>query len=434
MTRPLLIYLDSSDWSQLAAAAGSEPFADRKKWLDIRRRLLAARDAGIAEYRFSVVTVQEAYSTERVHHSRGLERARAIDEVCRKHCLLDANTLWREEARRLALGNPPLGRGIALRDDGAWYPEPDALAARFGAKLLPKMRDLLGQLLKEEVPHLRREDRRKVEAVVRRDGTLEPWVRERIADPAVAQAVRRMVSESFGLPDETPGLDVMARVLVGEVPPSEADQWLQGLMRDLPTCFALNATRENDKAIFGGLRAAGTSIAALLAEAADNMRLFISEVGLRSARRSRANRLPTDLQRFRDQTRARLIAKHWDIERKRRGVGPRVRGEAWRTRVESSSFGSIPALDAFIAAGSGVMAMSLAPSAQPYRGRDSDAGDVMHMTYLPYVDIFRCDSGKAQVARDVVRELHLETMVAPTIEDVLKRIGTEDLAQSGSQS
>lgn len=424
MAKPKLVYLDSSDWSNLASATGAGPFAHRDKWLDVHRRLVAARDAGLAEFRFSQVTITEAYPTSANHFAQGVARARAIAELCGRLCLLEANTLARREARMLALGmRPPFDRAIALRDDNAWHADPDDLRGRLGAALSLDARTMVRDLMKTDLSRISKRARRQIEdALVDSRGRLVGAARDRLLDPAVAEEVQKAAAEKLGLPADTAGFDVLGRVMAGELPPDAADEWVIGLLRDLPTFFSVVRTQERADQFFGYLRKAGQNIVVPLAEAADNMKKFASEYGLDTLRQLQGDRPFLDTGDFRATTRERIISRLWESERKRRGPEPRVRGEAWFKHVNGSPFGSLPSLDAFLAGGTALMGKTSVPSMQPYRGRESDAGDVSHMSYLPYVDVFRCDRGNSQIAQAVISELMLSARVAPTIEDLLALI------------
>jgi hypothetical protein len=334
--------------------------------------------------------------------------------------LLEANTLSRAETRKLALGeNPPFDRTIALRDDGGWHADPDEMSGRLGSELLLDARTMVSDLLKEDYPDLGKKKRRKVEEVmVDRHGRLKGAALERLLDPTVRREMRCMVAQKFGLPSNLPSLDTLAQVMAGELPPVAADIFVVELLRDLVNLFSVAPTLDQAEQLFGYLRVAGRRIAEPMAEAATTMERFVSEYGLDAVRRLRADRPPLDKPRWIANTRANVLSRFWEDERKRRGAGPRIRGEAWFENVEASPFGSIPTLDAYLAAGAELISKAVTVSRQPYRGRHSDAADVLHMSYLPYVDVFRCDGGNSQVARTVVSELKLDVKVAPTIEEI----------------
>jgi hypothetical protein len=277
--------------------------------------------------------------------------------------------------------------------------------------------------MKTDLSHVSKRMRRQIEdALVDSRGRLVGVARDRLLDPAVAEEIQKAAAEKLGLSDDTPGFEVLGRVMAGELPPDAADVWIIGLLRDLPTLFSVVRTQERADHFLGYLRKAGKSIAIPLAEAADHMKKFASEYGLDNLRRVHDRRPFLDSTKFRVTTRARIISRLWESERKRRGPEPRVRGEAWFKYVDGSPFGSLPTLDSFLAAGIALMEKASVLSLQPYRGRESDAGDVSHMSYLPYIDVFRCDRGNAQVAQAVISELMLSARIAPTIEDLLALI------------
>jgi len=427
LNTPRLVYLDSSDWSNLAEAAGNKPFAARTRWLDIKRRLLAVRDSRRAEFRFSQTIVTEAYPTTASHEASGLRRARAIAELCGPLCLLESNMLAHAEIRRLAAGErPPFDRAIALRDDGAWHSDPDELGGTFGTGLMLDARTMVRDTLKEDYPVLGKKRRRAVEDIlVDGKGRLTGPARERFLDPTISSEVEATFAARMRLPPETPGLAILSRVMSGELPPSDADDWLIGLLRDLPTLFSLAATREQAEQMFGRLRVAGRGISGPMGEVARKLQETIEHIGLDAVKKLHAQKPPLDVRAWRGRTRDKVLAALWNEERKRRGDVPRVRGETWFALVDGSPFGSIPTLDTYLAAGGALMAKSAQVSRYPYKVRASDLGDVLHMSYLPYVDVFRCDGGNAAVAAAVISELGLGARLAPTIEESLAIIETE---------
>jgi len=401
MSKPLLIYLDSSDWSNLAAAASEGDLRDREKWLDVRTRLLSARDSGRAEFRFSQTIVAEAYPLSVTHEAHGLARARAITELCGKRCLVESNTLARWEIRWLAAGTShPFDRALALRDDAAWHSDPDEVGGRMGSSLMADPRTVIRDALKDQLPGVGKKRRRQFESrVFDSDGKLPSWARQGMLSPDVlAEAAANM-----GLPADTPGIETIGRVLAGEVPPEAADQWLLSILRDLPLMFSLVQTRQQADQLFGYLRRAGGDLAKPMAETARDIERFVSTYGLQEARSLQQERPFLDVRQLREKVRATVLKALWATERKRRGPEKRIRGEVWANRVENSPFGSIPSLDSFLAAGAALVAKATNMSAQPYRGRESDAGDITHMSYLPYVDVFRCDRGNAAVAKSLSR-------------------------------
>ena len=168
---PQTVYLDSSDYSNIASATGDQPFADRQRWLGLRARILAAKADGKAVFRFSYPIVMEAYPTSPEHLTHGLNRASAISEVCGQSCLVDFLSLITEEGQALALKNEQFRRESAWRDDGAWHPNPDGLLNDSIADFRTSLPDLLRSQLKGS-GLLNRKTRRSIEtSMVSRNGT-----------------------------------------------------------------------------------------------------------------------------------------------------------------------------------------------------------------------------------------------------------------------
>ena len=427
MNVPPVVYLDSSDWSNLSSAVGDWPFADRDRWLQVRKRLLAAKAERKAEFRFSQAIVVEAYPLSAEHHLQGLGRARTIAEFCGPLCLVESGALTRSEARQLASGEaPPFPRDIAYRDDGGWHGNPDDLGVEMGAELLGDLNPMIRKLVCEALPN---SDERARSAYVRqlinRDGKLTALGRIGLTDSSW-QVVKSEAAAKLGIPPDFPGIDVILKVIRSEVPPSEADKFMVSLLRNLPVLFALDETRRQADGLFGWLRLAGRSITEPMAEGRQLLIAAVANLGLATAKRLAQEAPALDVDRWRAKTRKHILAGIWEAEQKlpRRS---RARGKAWWELVDPSLPGAIPSLDACLAATAGLLRRSIQPSAQPRQPRESDIGDMLHMSYLPYVDVFRCDGFGAGIAQEVIVAMGLATRVTRTIEEALAVIEPSQL-------
>lgn len=420
---PLVVYLDSSDWSNLASAAGTDPFAERQRWLSIRERLDRAKSSGKAEFRFSNAIVVEAYPTSPPQHEHGIARARVISELCGPLCLLEVNTLSREEARHLARGNtPPFPRGMALRNDRGWPPNPDDMAKTLATDLGEDLKNAAREIVAEALPEMPLRNRNEImRQMITRDGRLTALAKERIP-PFAYQEVANLFAERFGLPQDLPGLEIPFKVMLGELPPAELGEFFARILRDLPTLFALDETRQHADGLFGWLRKAGQDLAEPFSEVRSAILANVETFGLGVSRKLAKDQPMLDVDRWRGRIRERLLKGLWESESKR-PRRERARGEAWAHLVIPSKFGSIPSLDAFLSAAGEMIRRSIVPSAQPRQPRVSDVGDLLHMSYLPYVDVFRCDGFGAGIAAEVVASMDLSVRVAATIEDALAAIG-----------
>lgn len=128
--RPLAVYLDSSDYSNLASAAADPAFRDAARWNEASARLLALREAGSVVVRFSYPLVMEAYPTEERHRPLAVGRARAMSDISGRACMRDLHGLFLEEAKALVLTGEPCPRSTGWRDDGGWHPDRFAVPSR----------------------------------------------------------------------------------------------------------------------------------------------------------------------------------------------------------------------------------------------------------------------------------------------------------------
>ena len=100
-----------------------------------------------------------------------------------------------------------------------------------------------------------------------------------------------------------------------------------------------------------------------------------------------------------------------------------MNARVWDERVAISAMGAIPSLDAPLVATRIHMLSGLQPSAMPRKPLPSDGGDLLHMTYLPYADVLRCDSYASRVVEETATKLGLPTRIARSPEDALAIAG-----------
>lgn len=100
MARPLVVYLDSQDFSKLSPSHRQHP-----DFKEIKRNLISLRDQGKARYVFSDVHLFECMPVERSQSHYGLERVRTIAELCGRNSLSSVTTVIEEELAAL-MGTP----------------------------------------------------------------------------------------------------------------------------------------------------------------------------------------------------------------------------------------------------------------------------------------------------------------------------------------
>ena len=113
--RPVQVYLDSSDFSNLSHADGRGPF------VDVERQLLEWREAGLIELRFSFAHIAELAPVEPQHIDYSRARAECVARLCGAKTLVAPGDIFEREVHAfISRGVWP--RASALIDDGNWMP------------------------------------------------------------------------------------------------------------------------------------------------------------------------------------------------------------------------------------------------------------------------------------------------------------------------
>lgn len=101
--------------------------------------------------------------------------------------------------------------------------------------------------------------------------------------------------------------------------------------------------------------------------------------------------------RFRSNLLLKIFARETNVAQKYN-----IARSRWE-KVASSELGTLPSFDAALIAFEEYLRISVLQTKFPRTLRTSDLGDILHISYLPYVDIFRGDSFASQVAQHVAK-------------------------------
>lgn len=95
--RPLQVYLDSSDFSNLANPK------TRPQYEDVERRLIGWRDAGLIELRFSYLHVIEGSPVRKEDVPLAVLRLQKVADLCGRKCLVSTISIIEREVRYIFL-------------------------------------------------------------------------------------------------------------------------------------------------------------------------------------------------------------------------------------------------------------------------------------------------------------------------------------------
>lgn len=357
---PLQIYLDSSDFSNLAAGRVAP---------EIVGQLESLRAAGKIELRFSFVHVAEAAPVDVQYLRSGISRLHSIHHLCWPHAVMAQADVLQMKAEQLGSGR--LIPFNVLKDDGDWFPrdvsdDPDlALRSR---------EDLLRDILTER--KVSRQQRR----LYLRHGFLTPKGARAIieSEDALIDAIKR----------EFP-LDRSAKAAIrgyvrGEISGAAAMQSVIKSIRDLTVFASWLETQW-----------ASTS----------RTTIWLHQTGLKQQQSWMAR--AEDLKQSAERSRDAGLDKEQFLK-----IGNRALNEAQARAVTQLAAAALDdrkvsitpeALSnaAYLAPGTTLLAALLfqvarATYLQPAEGgrapKKSDFGDLAHCIYLPYVDLFRADA------------------------------------------
>lgn len=115
--RPLIVYLDSSDFSVL-----SDSRQKTEMHMRVEQRLLDWQEAGAIQLRFSYAHVIEAAAVRQTDVRAAGSRLLHIRRLCGKSALVDPFSLFEAEVRAVAQAPQKRSWSSVYRDDGYWMP------------------------------------------------------------------------------------------------------------------------------------------------------------------------------------------------------------------------------------------------------------------------------------------------------------------------
>ncbi len=392
--RAPVVYLDSSDFSNLACAATEPDRPHVARWSEIGARMRAAAAAGTVIFRFSHLHVIEATHVDAHAKPFAIARAQAIRDLCGPACFAYPNDLFLQECLAAGSGKPPPERPTAWRDDGLWFPDPGPLMLQWAEQVETSIREGL-----QTSGRPRPERRRFLRALRDRHGRLGPNLVS-LTPPAARRQFTQAIAEEWMLGPRFVEEDLFFRCVAGEVPESEFEAAFVRALADVPAFVARYIDMAPERqALIGVLRNLNRDLFAAL----DTMRSKAAEaadtVGEEAARAMLRKLLGGPIgASFAPELRACIIDALWRTEGetiRRAGITERV----WTDRVRGSAVGSLPGIDTLVSATNEHIHRNLGVGKGTRKLRMSDGADLVHLCYLPYVDVMRCDDYAGDVAK-----------------------------------
>lgn len=397
MTRSTIVYLDSQDFSRIAnPPRGAEAF-----YANLQESLDGLISDGLVEVRYSAVHISEIAHTKLGAATFSAARARVLKHLCRGKCMPFWTEILTSEVEH-ALGLS--GSVEALRDGDRWIDvDPTAIGG-----FLENLRGSLDETLKSKGYNRHR----------RRAAATIDWIKlltQTRDGEAVLDGIVDAINAKFPLDTELDRATLVAYVS-GRTETEEFGSYLRSLLTD-PVNLIERVAIEFDTGlrIPALVRDLGKDFVTRLDPVVDKI------INVYSA-------LPSLMP---EPTVSAMAHRLVDT------AGVRIRRSMIRDRISKSQLTvtaspvqdseldgmDLPALDAIVAVFAKCLhdLVTAARARKPARRfRPTDAGDLFHATYVPYVDVFRCDTAWVNALSPVGRK-HGTTIVG-RIEDLMPAI------------
>ncbi|MFN4165714.1 MAG: hypothetical protein ACK4GK_14145 [Ferrovibrio sp.] len=356
--------------------------------------LLEKIAAGVVEVRFSVFHPLESAHIDDDAKPMALKRAEVIKALSGKKCFLWWSELINLEAICLASGEKIDANTYAFKDDGRWFPSVDGIANDVKGILEKELRRGLAKI------PLPRNQKRQYRAQFIRNGRLTKAAIE-VMKPGRREVMEK-VRQKFPLPDWAYDEDIFFRVAAGELHAKHLVGALEEAFADLPTFIGWAYDEyDKEKELTAWLRD-GTYIR-LIEEIRAEIDPLVERGATLGIDASEVNRQFKSMKTRIYEVRERVL---WHVysetreARRRKGIDRKI----WEARVVKSPVGSIPSFDTMMEVSADYFTTSALSAPNRRNLLVSDYGDIMHMIYMPYVDLFRCDAYASSLASSCAKK------------------------------
>ena len=169
--KPLVVYLDSSDYSELSNPRLKDPGRDA-----LRTELLRWSKSGAVQFAFSAVHLSEMAPLDPAYSPAATARAELLSDLCGRNCFIPFDELIKLELGRAMAGHP--SKIQPLSSTGDWFPPVEDIMPP--VQIVPTLLDELDAMGKER--GLSRKSRRELkQKLITGDRQLKPIAKRLMA-------------------------------------------------------------------------------------------------------------------------------------------------------------------------------------------------------------------------------------------------------------
>lgn len=381
ITMTATVYLDSSDFSNMAAAKS-------QYWIDAKEKLLKKIRNNTIEVRFSIFHVMEITHTDAIHKQYAVERAKIIAEICDKKCMYSWQEIIINEIEDMFRKNKKAPREIACRNDGVWTAivrDPAGVVEREFSKGIQEIYHKIENNINNSGKS--RAERRRELQVWRKEIDIATKKRQGALWQEIVlnydKDTNRSLCRKIGFHDTDKGFRIFRGWLEGVVSNRKLeDEIFDSILHIVNFVDFFYEKTSNAVGYFESMRNVGN----VVFEEIDKFRVaiakFSEKYGAESTDKYVSDLLKTDPVAKIRESLLYVVRNHFS-----EFFVTRISDQEYKARIVQSSEGEIPSLDTMMQGLRYYMARMLTSERQRKLKR-SDIADIMHLSYATYVDFF----------------------------------------------
>jgi hypothetical protein len=381
----MLIYLDSQDYSRLSDPKTANELANS----DLRSLLVHVTSAGYAVVPFSNLHIQEAVHDNIGSRDLAARRADLMAALAGRSVYAPLEHVLRKEvAEAVARMGEPLPAGLSLRivrTDGIWWPW-EVLADEGPLDLGSEIAKLMGAADGSNRASRRQRGPNK--------GQLKALVNASLPEAMTWAAENFPGSERLG------DRKFFSDFLLGKMDESRFYSEMMKSALNLQRFVSWTVDKlDGGKQVSGYIKTSGYALTEKIAEALKRMFESASECASPEVAPALAKIRDEGIERATQSMRRGMIDAGLRMLRKEVGSAGSGRFKYSAENVDSHTAGVTPGIDMVCACFKVWLTLVSAPSPTRQKVLRSDALDILHSIYLPYVDLFRADDRFRNVLR-----------------------------------
>ncbi|MDD5240783.1 MAG: hypothetical protein PHG47_03560 [Sulfuricella sp.] len=400
MANPLVVYLDSSGFSDLS---DDRKIQKEPRLVNIRDELLYLQSTDQIQIRYSAFHILEAAHLTPESKPMAMSRAAAIQQLCGNKALIHYQDLFHKEIVALTADQKHFYRDKAYSNQSDWMPD-------FG-NLFDGLQESFRTRLREELQKTGaiRSVRRAIEKkLFKADGSFTDEGAKILdtSDGALELKNQLPITERFYQHN------MLSAYIKGEIDSATINNEIKNGICNPMHFIGWYAEQDGAKNLLSWLRGTGL----------DNIN-NIEELRLQVGRLSELapvigksqdevfDKVSNTLDGVISNVRKRLIRFFLN-----KATLPKRDVRNIEKHALNSQFLSLPGLDCFLTCVRQYAGENVVPSSAQRKLRRSDMGDMFHCIYIPYVDVFRADGYTSQiVSRNAA---YYGTTVVPSLLDL----------------